>query len=291
MRLSNQKETIKKHRNKMNPFKIGGLVLGIIVVIMLSFGACETVQSGHKGVEVSWGGKTNMDVVHPEGMNIGIHWIYDDMIEYDVREKTVSYKFEFNDKNSMSTGVELSIDYTLASDKINVLHKTITDVDVKIAKTVQSAAKEVIPQYSAVELNITKRQEAEEKLANILKTELNQFYVIFARIRMTDVDIPKAVADLATETAVQLGRNELAKKKEAEQTALADAKVAEAQGNYDAGVLNAKTKDIMSQPKMLDLYRLENERLMWEAFNKHGNSPYGNNNIFGAETAIVRGLK
>jgi regulator of protease activity HflC (stomatin/prohibitin superfamily) len=258
-------------------------VLGMVIVFCPS---CTTVKSGHKGVEVSWGGKTNLQIVHPEGMNSGIHWVWDDVVEYDVREKTLVRLFEFNDKNNMSTTVELSLDYNLNPHKVNLLHTEITDVETKILKTLKSAGKEVVPQYSAVELNITKRAEAEEKLSKIISEELPEFYVEFARMQMTDVDIPKTVAKLAEETAVQLGRNELAKKKEAEQVALAAARVARSKGDYEAAEYDAKTKDIMSQPKMLKLKELEIKEL-WA---RQGVSPYGNNNVFGAQTTVLKGL-
>jgi hypothetical protein len=161
----------------------------------------------------------------------------------------------------------------------------------KILKTLKSAGKEVVPQYSAVELNITKRSEAEQQLSKILTQELPEFYVRFARVQMTDVDIPSTVSKLAEETAIQIGRNELAQKKEAEQIALAKATVAKAQGEYEAGLLNSKTKDLMSAPKMLELMKVENEGKMWDGFLKHGSSPYGNNNIFGSDTKVIKGLK
>lgn len=261
-------------------------VFGILIIASLA--SCSTVQSGHKGVEVSWGGETNMNVIHSEGMDGGIHWLFDDMIEYDVREKTMSHVFEFNDKNNMSTTVELSLDYNLNPDKVNLLHTQITDVETKIIKTLKSAGKEVVPQYSAVELNITKRTEAENLLSKIISEELPEFYIEFARIQMTDVDIPKSVALLAEQTAVQLGKNELAEKMEAEKKALAKAVVAEAQGNYDAGILNAKTKKLLSTPEILKLKELEVE-MLWA--NK-GVSKYGNNNMFGVQGAsVIKGLK
>ena len=197
------------------------------------------------------------------------------------------HKFEFNDKNNMVTSVELSLDYNLNPQKVNILHVEITDVETKIIKTLKSAGKEVVPQYSAVELNITKRTEAESKLSSILSNELPEFYVDFARVQMTDVDIPAKVADLAEQTAVQLGKNELADKKEAEQVALAKAKVAKAQGNYDAAQLDAKTKKLLSTPEILRLKQLEID-LEWA---KKGASKYGNNNVFGSNTAVIKGLK
>lgn len=263
------------------------LLFAVFATLLTS---CETVQSGHRGVEVSWGGATNMQTVYAEGTHWGMHWIWDDMVEYDSREQTIVERYEFNDKNSMLTTVEISLDYNPEGTKVNKLHKYIKDYDIKLKKTLKSAAKEVIPQYSAIELNITKRNEAESKLAKILQAELPDVYINFARVQMTDVDLPQAVSRLAEETAKQIGRNELASKKKAEQVSLAEAKVAEAQGNYDAGILNARTKDLMSQPKMLELLRLENDGKMWEGFIKHGVSPLGNHNTFGVSPTIVKGL-
>lgn len=259
----------------------------LAVLFTVTFTSCETVESGHKGVKVSWGGETDMKQVYDEGMYTGLSWAWNSMVEYDTREKTLVRRFEFNDKNNMSTVVELSLDYNLTPTKVNSLHTKITDIDAKILKTLKSAGKEVVPQYSAVELNITKRTEAEDKLSKILSSELPDFFVDFARIQMTDVDIPKNVALLAEETAVQLGRNELAKKKEAEQVALAKAKVAKSKGEFESAQYEAKTKDILSQPKMLKLKKLEIE----QTWADKGISPYGNNNVFGATTSVLKGFK
>lgn len=69
--------------------------------------------------------------------------------------------------------------------------------------------------------------------------------------------------------------------KQAEQTALK--KVALAKGNYEAAIYDAKTKEILSQPKMLELYRAETERVWAEK----GKSPYGSNNVFGSTQGIL----
>ena len=69
--------------------------------------------------------------------------------------------------------------------------------------------------------------------------------------------------------------------KQAEQTALK--KVALAKGNYEAAQYDAKTKEILSQPKLLELYRAETERIWAEK----GKSPYGQNNVFGSTSGIL----
>ena len=261
----------------------GSILIGCL---MLTLSSCTTVMSGHKGVRVSFGGKTDMTQVYSEGFHAGIMYLIDNMVEYDVREKTTVQRFEFNDKNNMSTVVELSLDYNLNPDRVNSLHTKITDVDIKILKTLKSAGKEVVPQYSAIELNISKRAEAESKLAEIIALELPEFFVEFKRLQMTDVDIPEAVANLAEETAVQLGRNELAKKKEAEQTALAKAAVAKSKGLFEAAEYDVRTKKLMSQPAVLKLYQAETDR-QWAL---QGKSKYGNNNVFGAGVSVLKGL-
>lgn len=140
-----------------------------MLVFGLSFlSSCTTVEPGHKGLEIEWGGKTNMDKVYPEGMDIGLHWMFDEMVEYDVREKTIVQTFQFNDKNNMLTGIEVAVDYNLDPQHLPLLHTKIKDFETKIAKTIKSASKEVVPQYTASELNLTKRNEAEQKLSEIL---------------------------------------------------------------------------------------------------------------------------
>lgn len=234
-----------------------------IILLMVS---CTTVEPGHKGVEVSWGGKTNTEKVYPEGFHGGLGWIFDEMVEYDVREKTMIQKFEFNDKNNMLTGVELALDYNLNPNKLGELHTKINDFETKIAKTMKSAAKEVIPQYTASELNLTKRSDAEQKISRILNQELPEFYIEFARIQLTDVDIPEPIAKAAEATAKQLEVNKLELEK-----------VQAAQNRFKAAEYDAKTKDILSQPKMLELYKLELE----DAWIKKWNGSFGNNNVFG----------
>lgn len=67
---------------------------------------------------------------------------------------------------------------------------------------------------------------------------------------------------------------------QAEQTALK--KVALAKGNYEAALYDAKTKEILSQPKLIELYRAETDRIWAQA----GKSPYGQNNVFGSTSGL-----
>lgn len=281
--------------------KFAKLLLLLALAIVMT--KCTTVDAGHKGVEVSWGGKTNMEAVYSEGMAWGVHWLYDDMITYDVREHTLVKTYQFNDKDDMLTTVVIALDYNLSPLEVNQLHTKINDINVKIETSLASAAKEVVPQYSAVNLNKHKRVEAENLLDKIIKAELPEFFVEFKRVRITDVDFPKGISDLAAQTAIQIGKNELASKLEqekifnanalkAEKQGIADASVIESAGRLEAARNDSKTRDLLSSPKMIRLQEVENERIMAEGFKDHGKSFYGENNIFGSDAAaVIKGLR
>lgn len=260
--------------------------LMLITSLFLMF-SCTSVDSGHEGVIVSWGGETDTTKTLSEGMHWGFRYLTDDAISYEVREQTVSVVSEINDKNDMVTPVEVTVYYAPIKKQVNKLHKEFGQsyAETKLTPILRSSLAKTVPQYNATELNKSKRAEAERLLTETILAESRGMFVEIKRVQLGKVGIPSEVARLAEETAVQEGRNLLAARKEEEQFQLAKARVAEAQGRYDAGVLDAKTKDLLSQPKMLDLQRLENERIMWEGFAKTGKSPFGENNIFGGQTS------
>lgn len=258
----------------------------LLLFILPLLTACESVDPGHKGVEVSWGGETNLDRIYTEGLHGGLHWMFDDLVEYDCREKTIVLKFEFNDINNMITGVEIAVDYSYNSEKVNILHTKIKDFETKLEKTIKSAAKEVIPNYTAVDLNLTKRGDAELKLSKILETELPNFYAMFYRVQITDVDIPKTISDQAKLTAEQIEKNKLASQMAEEKTNLADAVVAEAKGRAEAAKYEAQRLQAITTPQMLKFKELE---VMLE-YAKQGKSPYGENNIFGNVPTLLKNI-
>lgn len=258
-----------------------------LTVLALTFANCTTVDSGKQGVKVSMNNGTDMTKVYDEGTYYGLSWLWNDMVEYDVRETTTVETFKFNDINDMPVTVVISLDYSMQKGHVNKIHKLIDNFNVKVQNSLSSAAKEVVPQYSAVDLNKNKRQEAEDKLKVILKQELPEFYAEFKRVRFMDVDLPKEISRLAVLTAEQLGKNELATKKEAEEQALAKALIAKEKGIYEATLFQDKTKALLSKPQFLKLKELEIEM----EYAKQGKSKYGNNNVFGGSTAVVKGLR
>ena len=262
-----------------NLFKIGLFA----IIMSLTATSCTSVGTGEEAAIVSYGGQTNMSQTLPEGLHWGLNYLWDNTVPYVVREQTYNYSVQLNDKNDMTTPVELVVYFQAQKGKVNRIHSLVGQdyKDEKLKAFIASVVGKVIPQYAAQDINKFKRAEVEQKITQLLAKEAAAIYVNVPRVNFTKVGIPAGVEKVATAIAVQLSNNQLAEKKEAEQVALAKAKVAQAQGDYDAGVLNAKTQDLLSQPKMLEKQRIDNERIMWTGYAKTGKSPFGENNIFG----------
>lgn len=258
-------------------------ILGLLAVFFM-LTSCTSVESGHQGVKVSFGGKIDMSKTLDEGFYWGFNYLWDDVIEYEVREQTISVSSEINDKNDMRTPIEVTIYFAPVKEQVNIIHKEFgpSYAETKLSPILRASIAKIVPQYTATELNKNKRAEAERLLNETMLSESKGMFLDIKRVQLGKVGIPTEVARLAEETAAQEGRNALASKKEEEQVQLAKALVAKSQGEYEAALFDAKTKDILSQPKMLDLLRLENEKIMWEGYSKTGKSPFGENNYFGS---------
>ncbi len=123
----------------------------------------------------------------------------------------------------------------------------------------------------------------EDKVNKALTTKLDKegFYNI--TLAVLKVDMPKSYRVAINEKIAVLQKTATIKSQtiQAEQSALK--KVALAKGDFEAAEYEAKTKAIMSQPKMLELYKAETDRIRAQK----GVSIYGNNNVFGAGTNIL----
>jgi regulator of protease activity HflC (stomatin/prohibitin superfamily) len=168
---------------------------------------------------------------------------------------------------------ELFIKYRVGmEDLINTRVRTIVRKEL-LDNAVSFASDSLLQHRNVYEANVTK------SLTSSLEKEgftLNNIAVLKMSLPPSyKAAIERKIAVLQ-ETATIISQT-----KQAEQTALK--KVALAKGNYEAAQYDAKTKEILSQPKLLELYKAETERT-WA--NK-GVSPYGQNNVFGSTSGIL----
>ena len=111
-----------------------------------------------------------------------------------------------------------------------------------------------------------------------MSKELPEFHVQFARIQITDVDIPKALADVAEQTAIQEGKNDLAAKKELSRpTELRELL-------RRRNMMQPSTKP--KQKKFISTEDVRVEETEIEMEWAYSDFMHGSNNVFGASTVI-----
>ncbi len=123
----------------------------------------------------------------------------------------------------------------------------------------------------------------ENEVTQTLSKVLEKEGFLLSNISIAKLHLPKAYRD-AINSKIQVIQQTAKIKSQKEQAqAEAERRIAVAKGNFEAAQYDAKTKEILSQPKMLELYNAETQRL-WA---QKGVSPYGNNNVFGSTSGIL----
>ncbi|MFV0238001.1 MAG: prohibitin family protein [Flavobacteriales bacterium] len=260
----------------------------LVIIGFIILNSCTEVENGYKGVVYQpYAGGLDPSIVYPEGVDIGVSWLWNDMITYDCRQHTTDIKANLLDVNNMSVGITASVFHRVIPNKIGYLHlEKGQDYEQTYIKPVfEGALKNVIGKYTAQELVSSKRDAVEKEIKSILDQAFKVNYIQCDDIIIRDVNLPEAINKAITAKQVQEEQNLLAEKKKVEKENLAAAIIAEAKGNYEAAQYDAKTKDIMSHPKMLKLKELEIQEKAIERWN----GEFGNNNVF-SEVPVIRGL-
>jgi regulator of protease activity HflC (stomatin/prohibitin superfamily) len=165
------------------------------------------------------------------------------------------------------TKYRVSMEELIETRVRNIVRKELLD------NAVSFASDSLLQHRNVYEANVTKT----------LEKALDKEGFILNNIAVLKMDIPASYRK-AIETKIKVIQETATIKSQtiqAEQTALK--KVALAKGNYEAALYDAKTKEILSQPKLLQLYKAETERIWAEK----GKSPYGQNNVFGSTSGIL----
>jgi regulator of protease activity HflC (stomatin/prohibitin superfamily) len=165
------------------------------------------------------------------------------------------------------TKYRVSMEELIETRVRNIVRKELLD------NAVSFASDSLLQHRNVYEANVTKT----------LEKALDKEGFILNNIAILKMDIPASYRK-AIETKIKVIQETATIKSQtiqAEQTALK--KVALAKGNYEAALYDAKTKEILSQPKLLQLYKAETERIWAEK----GKSPYGQNNVFGSTSGIL----
>lgn len=267
-------------------FKIAiGIALAITIGIFAFSGT--TIKPGEEGTLFdSFGGGMETEMVYSEGYIPHLPW--KEMIIYNVQNKAYKYEAKVLDKDGTEITLYVTVSASIKRGRSPFIHlkhgigyeRSVVD------ERVAGAIKDVIGKYGYEQIYGAMRDKLESEIDGIVRKSLGKEDILVAFTEVKDVNLPKDIqsAIIAKQTQDQL--NLKAEKLKVYEDNIASANVASAKGRFDAAVFDAKTKAIMSQPKMLELKKLEIEEL-WA---KKGVSRYGTNNVFGANTTVLKGL-
>ena len=276
------------------------VIVGVVLVFILGVSSCKIADSAEVALVVDQIG-TNKGVPNIE-MASGVIFYFPPTQDVYMYPTSVQHKVWTSDVNEDSPtdehidvtsadgatfGLDVSINLQLQRAKASELFvKYRVDMEELIETRVRTIVRKELLDNAvsfASDSLLQHRNVYESDVTKTLTVALNKGGFTLNNIAILKMALPasykKAIERkiaVLQETATIISQT-----KQAEQTALK--KVALAKGNYEAAIYDAKTKEILSQPKMLELYRAETERV-WA--NK-GKSPYGSNNVFGSTQGIL----
>lgn len=269
------------------------LLLAVLVSTMSSCGT--TNEPGESSIRFnSMGDGIDTSMVYKEGYHFHAPWV--DMIVYNTRNQTKTYKSQVMDKNGTEITILASVNYSVVSNKIGQLHlKHGVEYDTQfINPKVKGAIKDVAGRYTYEELYSTKREALEQEIESILAKDFKGNYVAIAFVEVADVNLPSSIAQEIVRKETQKQTNMTSELKQIEKTNNAAAQLAEAQGNKDAAILNAeaeaqsisiKNKALSQSPKYIELIRVEAQMEL-----SRNIKSLGTGNVFGSETLIMKTL-
>jgi len=259
---------------------ISAIILMLIVVIV-GFKSLQTVGSGERAaVFYKW--SSGVDTIHvlAEGTHLIAPW--NDLIIYDVRQK--------NEDMKLST-----IQYHPMSNKVGKIDISIGKgyKDVIIVPKSRSSIRQAAGNYTAEEIYSTKRANFQADCELMISKVLEKNNLILDAVNIRDVGIPKKITDAILLKQEQEQKNLRAKMLEQEAKFQADAKKQTAIGDsiQIVTLASAQANAIKLKQEQLRKSPQYTEYIKWLNYSKKGVSPYGENNIFGSNTAIVKGLK
>lgn len=213
----------------------------------------------------------------------------------NVQHKVWAYKDEENNDTHIEVtsadgatfGLDVALNIQLHREKAaDLFIKYRVDMDKLIDTRVKTIVrKELLDNatFFASDSLLQHRNVYEAKVSKSLAIALNKEGFDLSNVAITQMAIPPSYRDAINKKIKVIQQTATIKSQTEQAIQEALRKVAVAKGNFESAQYDAKTKEIMSQPKMIELYKAETERVWAEK----GVSPYGSNNVFGSTSGIL----
>ena len=280
---------------KVSPvFGLVGLVSLILVLVMI-FKSVNTIEPGERGaVNYKMSGGLDTNKVYSEGMVLIAPW--NDLIVYNVRQQKTDIEISVLDEKGLTVKIAVTIKYHPIPNKIALIEQRLGKdyKELIVDPTSKSYIRQVTGKYSAEELYSTKREALNIDCEKLIGDELLENNIVLDAVQIRDIDLPTDITNaiLAKQKQEQVNlRAELLKQESIykaaakKQDAIGDSIQIVTVASAEALAMKLKQEQLKKSPQYVEMLKVQ-------AFeNTDGKSWYGENNIFGSETAVVKGLK
>ena len=258
---------MSKYQNQpmnVNFGKAKGVVLGLIVLIIIGVmvgSAVSIVDAGFRGVLLHWNA---VDLVEPP-LEEGLHFIVpfqDSVVPLEVRTLKYTKSTTSASQDLQTVSTEITVNYKPEPNSVHYLYKEVgLDYENRIIQpTVEEVVKQVTANYDAEEL-ITKRPQVKQDIEAEIGNRLASFNISTDTVSITDFQFSPLFAQAieakveAEQRALQaendLRRIEVeARQFEAQAVGIAQANIAEAQGEAEA--INIINQALANNPYYLE---------------------------------------
>ena len=265
-----------------------------VILLSLFFMSWTDVNTGEEGfIYRPYTGGIEQNAVYTEGTVFIAPW--NEMITYNILQQSRNYSSKVMEKNGMEIGIDVTINYNPMQNntaKLHLKHGKAFESSFIDAK-VRGVIKDVIGRYTYEEIYSTKREALETEMDTIFQSEFPANFISYNFCEIADVNLPENVKVAITEKETQKQRNQKAKELEEEQQYLANAEIMKAEGEKKAAILRAQGRAEEIRLVQQQLTRSPNyiELVKWKGYADGKGSPYGQDNVFGAGTSVIKGLK
>ena len=265
-----------------------------VILLSLFFMSWTDVNPGEEGfIYRPYTGGIEQNAVYTEGTDFIAPW--NEMITYNILQQSRNYSSKVMEKNGMEIGIDVTINYNPMQNntaKLHLKHGKAFESSFIDAK-VRGVIKDVIGRYTYEEIYSTKREALETEMDTIFQSEFPANFISYNFCEIADVNLPENVKVAITEKETQKQRNQKAKELEEEQQYLANAEIMKAEGEKKAAILRAQGRAEEIRLVQQQLTRSPNyiELVKWKGYADGKGSPYGQDNVFGAGTSVIKGLK
>jgi prohibitin 1 len=258
--------TEKKKSNMEFLFNLNFKKIGwALAVLTLALGSYSIVPPGHKGIVIN-AGKTS-ETVLDEGFTLKLPFVTTiKPVSVRIQETKINTQAASRDMQKVHT--VLSLNWHISPDKVNVVFKTIGEIEVIEANIIDKQVSEVLKAATATlsaEEILAKRNELKSRIDADLIEKLAKFNITVDNVNLADFDFTAEFNQAVENKQIAEQRSKQAEYEAQRATVDARAAVNKAKGQAEASLTLAKAE---AEANALKLKTLTPELIRYEAISK-----------------------